>query len=75
MRIVFRSAADAVQHLAVSGHGLDQILSKSVLHNKNTPKIECEKFQFCRRERCAAQPGMAVLYHWNSLFVRREIDL
>ena len=37
-------AAHAVQHFAVLGHGLNQILSKSVLHNINTSKIECVKF-------------------------------
>ena len=56
-----KSAANAVQHLAVSGHGLNQILSKSVLHNKNTSIIECEKFCFYHRERCAAQPVVKVL--------------
>ena len=40
----FQLAAHAAQHLAVLGHGLNQILSKSVLHNINTSKIESEKF-------------------------------
>ena len=40
-------AAHAVQQFAVLGHGLNQILSKSVLHNINTSKIESEKFVFC----------------------------
>ena len=47
MRNVLRLAADAVQHLAVVLHGLNQILSKSVLHNINTSKIECIKFEIC----------------------------
>ena len=46
MRNGFLLAAHAVQHLAVLGHGLNQILSKSVLHNINTSKIESEKFEF-----------------------------
>ena len=44
-------AADVLQHLAVVSHGLNQILNNSVLHNKNTSKIECEKFCMDRRER------------------------
>ena len=40
-------AADLIQHLAVLGHALDQILGKSVLHNINTSKIECVKFEIC----------------------------
>ena len=47
MRNGFLLAAHAVQHLAVLGHGLNQILSKSVLHNINTSKIECVKFEIC----------------------------
>ena len=38
-------AAHAVQQFAVLGHGLNQILSKSVLHNINTSKIECVMFE------------------------------
>ena len=45
MRNGFVLAAHAVQILAVCRHGLDQILSKSVLHNKNTSKIKGEKFK------------------------------
>lgn len=40
----FLLAAHTVQQLAVLGHGLNQILSKSVLHNINTSKIGSEKF-------------------------------
>ena len=47
--LFMQSAADDIQHLAVSRHGLNQILSKSVLHNKNTSIIECEKFCFYHR--------------------------
>ena len=54
-------ATDAVQHLAICGHGLNQILNDNILHNKNTSKIECEKFCFCSWERCAAQPSVWVL--------------
>ena len=39
-------AADFGQHLAVCGHGLNQILSKSVLHNKNTSKLSVKSFSF-----------------------------
>ena len=45
MRNGFQLAAHAVQNLAVLGHGLNQILSKSVLHNMFTSKIECVKFE------------------------------
>ena len=38
-------AAHAVQHFAVLGHGLNQILSKSVLHNINTSKIAWVMFE------------------------------
>ena len=44
--IVFRSDADLVQHLAVVGHVLNQILDNNVLHSINTSKIEWEKFLF-----------------------------
>ena len=47
MRNGFLLAAHAAEHLAVLGHGLNQILSKSVLHNINTSKIECVKFEIC----------------------------
>ena len=55
------SAADAGQQLAVASHVLNQILDHNVLHNKNTSKIECEKFRFYRWEQCAAQPSVKVL--------------
>ena len=61
VRNVFRLAADAGQHLAVVSHVLNQILDHNVLHNKNTSKIECEKFCFYRREQCVAQPSVKVL--------------
>ena len=35
-----RSAADAVEHLAVIGHGLNQVLQHNVLHNSITSKSE-----------------------------------
>ena len=47
MRNGFLLAAQAAEHLAVVLHGLNQILSKSVLHNINTSKIESEKFVIC----------------------------
>jgi hypothetical protein len=37
-------AADLGQHLAVVSHVLNQILDNNILHNKNTSKIEYEKF-------------------------------
>ena len=39
-------AADLVQHLAVLGHGLNQILGNNVLHNKIPPKlsVKCSVF-------------------------------
>ena len=61
VRNVFWLAADTGQHLAVVSHVLNQILDHNVLHNKNTSKIECEKFCFYRREQCAVQPSVKVL--------------
>jgi len=43
--MVFFLAAHAAEHLTVVPHGLNQILSKSVLHNIFTSKIECVKFE------------------------------
>ena len=43
----FSISSQAAEHLAVVLHGLNQLLSKSVLHNINTSKIECVKFVFC----------------------------
>ena len=47
MKNGFLLAAHAAEYLAVVLHGLNQILSKSVLHNINTSKIECVKFEIC----------------------------
>ena len=43
---IFWLAADTGQHLAVVSHVLNQILDNNILHNKNTSKIEYEKFWF-----------------------------
>jgi len=57
----FLLAAHAAEHLAVLGHGLNQILSKSVLHNMFTSKIESEKFVFCGLGAVALHPSVGVL--------------
>ena len=57
----FFLAAHAVQHLAVVFHGLNQILSKNVLHNINTSKIECVKFVFCCLGADTLHPSVGVL--------------
>ena len=54
----FLQSADAGGQLADGLHGLGKILLHS--HNKYLQN-ECELFSLSRRERCAAQPSMAVL--------------
>ena len=61
MRNGFQLAAHAVQQLTVVLHGLNQILSKSVLHNINTSKIECVKFEILPLGAVALHPSVGVL--------------